>query len=344
MKKILPFVIFLVTINSGCIYYLLDQTRGQLDTLLHRRPLQEVRTNQKIKKENREKLAMVEEVRQFAREKLNMPSQNYQYYYDTGGKAVAYNVSASFPLKFQPLTWTFPVIGSVPYLGFFDKSQAIALKYSLKKEGLNVVLQEVAAYSTLGWFRDPVFSKMLEEKEYILAEVIIHEITHQHVYAPNQGNFNENTATLVGEEGAKIFLKSRYGENSYFYREYLLLIQDRKVFQKFMLDLHDRLDKLYKGPLSKEEKLSQKEKIIREGKEAFQKLSFGTDRYRGAYVLEWNNAFLLSVVRYRGKQVLLKKLQKEMGDLKTLIGFLKKAAKEKDPWKAVERELKIKNW
>ena len=122
----------------------------------------------------------------------------------------------------------FPFLGTVSYKGFFNIEKAKAEENILKQQGLETSLDEVAGWSTLGWFQDPILSNMLKRYPGSLANLIIHELTHGTLYVKDNVDFNENLASFVGDHGAEIFLKAKYGETS----SELIKYQKRKAFYK----------------------------------------------------------------------------------------------------------------
>ena len=115
-------------------------------------------------------------------------------------------VMACEPFALKPKEWKFPIIGSVPYKGFFKKERAEALKAELEKEGWDVMVRNPGGWSTLGWFTDPILSKMLMRSEGDLANLIIHEMSHATIFVKDSVEFNENLATFIGDRGAELFL------------------------------------------------------------------------------------------------------------------------------------------
>jgi predicted aminopeptidase len=116
--------------------------------------------------------------------------------------------------------WDFPLIGSFSYKGFFNYDQALEEEDKIRKNGYDTSIDEIAGWSTLGWFKDPVLSDMLDRSSGSLANLIIHELTHGTLYVKDNVDFNENLASFVGDKGALIFLRHKYGENSKEYHEY----------------------------------------------------------------------------------------------------------------------------
>ena len=295
---------------SGC--YALRQTVGQARILLLRRPIPQVLHDPSVPAEHRHCLRLVLRARRFGVQHLGLAGEDlYQSYYDTGGGPAVWNVSASARDRFEARTWWFPVVGTVPYLGFFDQSEAASTADALKAEGLDVLLREVGAYSTLGWFDDPVFSSGLYADEYTQARVVLHEIAHATVFFPGEVSWNENFATLVGDEGAIRYLAARHGASSQQVRDARARLAEEDRFDALMLEVVRELEALYRSDLTSEDKVRRREKVFRRGKDRLGPLLAGfshADRSRWLE-REWNNALLLSFHRYHGG----------LGDLRALL-------------------------
>src|SRR5690606_11560390 len=140
--------------------------------------------------------------------------------------------------------WKFPLLGSFPYKGFFDYNMALKEQEKLKEENFDTYIGVVGGWSTLGWFTDPILSNMLSRKEGELADLIVHELTHGTLFVKDSVEFNENLATFIGNKGAEIILKSKYGENSPEYTGYMQRREDNARFASHILRGSDRLDSL----------------------------------------------------------------------------------------------------
>ena len=172
----------------------------------------------------RELLAEVPTIKRFAERHGLRPTSSYAKYAEVPRSAIVWVVSASTPLSFQPRTWTFPIVGSVPYLGWFDEAEARDFADDLRSQGYDVDLRGAQAYSTLGWFDDPILSTMLgsgDEAVGDLANVVLHESVHATYYLPGQSPLNESVADFLGDRLATAYLRERTGENSDELRAYL---------------------------------------------------------------------------------------------------------------------------
>ncbi len=199
--------------NSDLVIYGIGQGKGEMKIILNARPIKDVLNDPAVNDSIKHKLIYIEEVKKFAIDSLGLkPSKNYTTFYDQGGKPALWVVTGAEKYALQPYEWRFPVVGKVGYKGFFDVEKAKKAEQQLRAEGYDADVGVVAAWSTLGWFRDPILSGMLRRNEGQLAELIIHEMTHATLYVKSNVDFNENLASFVGEEGALLFLEYKYGK------------------------------------------------------------------------------------------------------------------------------------
>jgi predicted aminopeptidase len=255
MKWLWRFTLLLALLLCvGALYYapLLPygwrQLKGQLHVLWHTVPLEEVWKNDTLSPAVRYRLHLIGEIKAFAETTLSLkPTDNYRTFYDTRGEPVLWVVTAAPPYALDYYYWYFPFLGQVSYKGHFERIYAEQDSARLSAEGYEVSIGEVAAWSTLGILSDPILSSMTERSEGELAELIIHELTHATVYLPDSVEFNENLASFVGQEGAKLFLQQRYGKHSFFYRDYERRLKDRLLYINFLLHEAARLDSLYRS-------------------------------------------------------------------------------------------------
>ena len=249
----------------------------------------------------------VESIRRFAMEELGLSaSKNYTRYVNLDRDYLAAVVSASAMDSFNTHQWWFPVVGRVPYKGFFNIEDARRERARLERRDLDVWIRRVDAFSTLGWFRDPLYSFMKNYPVYDLAELIIHELFHATVWLNSHVQFNEELATLVGREGARLYMEQSYGENWQDESDEEAVRADFAAYLSFLRGLIAELEELYNGPAAREEKLLRREEIIEEAKlrfEAEYEDNFTTDNFRSFSELPVNNAYLgLFRLYYEGDQ------------------------------------------
>lgn len=205
---------------SGCsaLGYYGQAIGGQLDILARTRPISELLDDipaadgetLHLEPATKARLATSLQVRDFATQALALPNNNsYRVYAHLDRSQVAWNVVATPEFSLKPKTWCFPVAGCVPYRGYFSESNAQDFAAQLKYDGLDVRIAGVAAYSTLGWFTDPVFSTLMRRSEADLAGLIFHELAHQRLYLAGDAAFNESFASVVEAEGVRRWLQQR---------------------------------------------------------------------------------------------------------------------------------------
>ena len=283
----------------------------------------------------------VTDIRRFAMEDLGLKeSKNYTRYVELDRDYLAAVVSACAKDSFTRHEWSFPVVGRVPYKGFFNVNDARKERAKLEKKDLDVWVRGVDAFSTLGWFRDPLYSYMKNYSDMALAELIIHELVHATVFLKNHSQFNEELAQFVGTEGARLYMEKVRGDNKVIDSENNAESgdgaedadtdagADRIAYLAFIRGLIAELDSVYKSDLPREEKLLRKGKIIESAKAAFDEnydTFFKTENYRSFSELPVNNAYLELFILYHEEDYYFKDLYAKTGsDLPEFIAAAKK--------------------
>ncbi|MEE9611108.1 MAG: aminopeptidase, partial [Desulfatiglandales bacterium] len=272
------------------------------------------------------------QIKAFGEEELGLKkTQNYETVYLKSRQRPIYTVSASPKDRLTMITWWFPVAGSMPYLGFFDRKSADAEKEKLLKKDLDVSVGVADAYSTLGWFKDPVTLNLIEGSTVDLVDTILHEMTHTTLYVKGQGEFNEGLATLVGKVGAILFLENAYGQLDPLTIEAQKSLEDERIFSSFLASLLEKLGSVYDSPITYKEKLTEREKTFSRSQKAFGQIKsrLQTDRFTRFESLKLNNAYLMSIGLYHRHFHLFEAvLKKKDGSIKEMLSFLKEMAKE----------------
>jgi predicted aminopeptidase len=282
---------------SGC--YTLKQGLTLFGYLGRAMPLEKIPSESQESPESEKNQRFVEQVkdiRRFAMDELGLKeSKNYTKYVRLDRDYLAAVVSAAAKDSFTRHEWWFPVVGKMPYKGFFDPKDARKEAARLEKKDLDVWIRRVDAFSTLGWFRDPLYSYMRDYPAHELADLIIHELLHATVYLKGQGNFNEELAEFVGAEGSRLYIIQKYGPDSAEFAAMTNSKTDGKAFVGFIQELIAELDVLYKAGRDREDTLRQKEAIIKAARERFAAeydARFTSKNYRGFAELPVNNAYL----------------------------------------------------
>jgi predicted aminopeptidase len=272
--------------------------------------------------------AQVRNIRRFAMEELGLKeSKNYTRYVEIDRDYLAAVVSACAKDSFTRHEWWFPVVGKVPYKGFFDPADARKEREKLEKRDLDVWVRGVDAFSTLGWFRDPLYSYMRDYPPHRLANLLIHELLHATVFIKGHVQFNEELAEFIGSEGARLYIEKTYGVDSEEYRMIGASDGDSAVFLAFIRELIAELETVYSGGADREEKLRRKAEIIREAQTRFEAgydAMFQSGDYRGFAKLKVNNAYLELYRLYYEEDGFFKDLYERSGrDLPRFIAAAK---------------------
>jgi len=287
---------------TGCgnILYVSTLAWHQGFILSHCVPIQEVLGNTSRNAEEKEKIRFIQEVKRYGEERLGLKkTKSYTTFFDVEGPILNV-VTASEKDRLQLRAWNFPVVGEVTYKGFFTREDALKEQRLLEKEDLDTFLQQAGAYSTLGYLRDPIFSSMLTWRHAMLANTVLHEMTHTTIYFKNETSLNEQVATFIGNRGAIDFLSETYGSGSKEVLEALHLQEDDLLFSRWVDRACERLSSLYAREISREEKLKEREEIFHSIRDGFKetKTQLKTEMYRGVGKVSLNNAVLLAYRRY----------------------------------------------
>lgn len=324
-------IIVLGTWQRELIGYGWLQLKGQLKVVNNAIPLEEFLELPSTTEEQKEKVKIILEAKAFAFDKLGINhTDNYSTIFDQEGKPSMYVVTACDLYYFKPRMWKFPIVGSVPYKGFFDLEKAREEANRVKdQEHLEVDIRTAGGWSTLGWFKDPVLSNMLNRSEGDLASLIIHELTHGTLFVKDSVTFNENLASFIGDKGAIMFLEDKYGEGSAQVEEFKESLKDEITFKNYMLKAAQHLDSVYKAmvKLPIEEKEQLKTQALNEIRTNYDTLAFGSEVYQGYFENRTpKNTFFMSMLRYNSQQQELERqLQNDFnGDLLAYLTYLKK--------------------
>ncbi|HET8861443.1 aminopeptidase [Marivirga sp.] len=320
-----------VVLKWDLIRYGWQQARGQIAIMYNAEPLAHFLENPSYPDSLKAKIKLVEKVKTFANAELGFSSESqYEKMFDQKGKELMWVVTAALPYSLESYKWNFPVLGEVSYKGFFIEKEAIKLAQQLTKKGYDVRVRTASAWSTLGWLNDPLLSNVLNLSNGRLAELILHELTHDEIFIKDSIEFNENLASFFGQEFTKKFFKKqleRYASELY---DYLLHLEDRHTLNKFVRNYLPRFDSLYQKieGLSTIEKENQKFYLIEKFKQDLRNQKFKNPKYTDFIKseIDVNNAFLLSYKRYSGHQELLeRKLQTQFdGDIGKMLDFYQK--------------------
>ncbi|MDR3166845.1 MAG: aminopeptidase [Treponema sp.] len=339
-------ILGVLVLFSGC--YTLKQGVTMLGYLGRAVPVETLgeipNADPETREANRRFAERVRDIRRFAAEELGLrETANYTKYVDLDREYLAAVVSASGEDSFTRYEWWFPVVGRVPYKGFFNSADARKEAEKLRKKDLDVWVRGVDAFSTLGWFQDPLYSFMRSYPVDRLADLIIHETLHATVYLKNQSQFNEELAEFVGSEGARLYIEKTFGTDSPEYRRIGDSEADTAVFLNFIRGLIAELDGVYQNETGREEKLRRKEEIISAAKKRFEETYddlYRSEAYRGFSRLAVNNAYLeLYRLYYAGDHFFQDLYERSGRDLPRFIAAAKTLSPGGDPRLLLERAL-----
>jgi predicted aminopeptidase len=289
---------------SGCssLSYYSQSVFGHLGLMMQREDIPELLEQGQISDELKQKLRFVIEARRFATEVLSLPDNgSYTSYVDTKQPFVVWNVVAAAELSLDLKKWCFVFAGCISYKGYYAEKDALQYATTLKHEGLDVYVRGATAYSTLGWFDDPVLNTFIKYPEPNLAGIIFHELAHQKLYIKNDSAFNEGFATLVEKEGVRRWLANRRSDPAVL-EKYQQRKDRRLQFNRMIVSTNDRLRKLYASTISDSAKREQKNRQKEQLRLEYGRLKKQWGDYAGYdkwMAKELNNAQLGSVSTYQ---------------------------------------------
>ncbi|HSR61990.1 MAG TPA: aminopeptidase [Gammaproteobacteria bacterium] len=303
-RPIFPFTILaalFIALTPGCssIAWYAQSVAGQLEISGRQQPISEVLQDEGLTPHVRRQLERVRDIRDFAATELGLPDNNsYREYADLDRDYVVWNVFAAPKLSLEALEWCYLFVGCLNYRGYFDRNDASQLARELQEQGFDVFTGGVAAYSTLGWFDDPVLNTMLRWDEARLATVIFHELAHQLLYIRDDTKFNEAFADTVAVTGVRRWLE-QHGTPA-MRRNHKIMREQEDAFLSLVFRYRDRLSGIYASSRPDALKLAEKKRLLAEMTMEYRRMNEG--RASGRYD-DWfenvNNASLLAVITYR---------------------------------------------
>ena len=289
-------------ITAGCSSdgFYRQSIAGQADLLRNRQAFDEALADPATPDLLRRQLGLVTDIVAFATDRLALPDNgSYRSFVVVDRPFVVWNVVAAPPLSLTPVSWCFPIVGCVAYRGYFAEEDAVAFAGGLRAEGLDVTVAGARAYSTLGYFEDPVPTTILFDPDYALAATIIHELAHQRVYIEDDTTFNESYAGAVERAGLELWLnefgtaemRDQYRRGEARYRDFLELV----------LGARADLEALYASGLPADEMLERKDATFDRLRADYQRLKSSWGGYAGYdrwFEEGLNNAKLALVASY----------------------------------------------
>jgi predicted aminopeptidase len=304
-RRFLPLLILAGAVAACSPVYVVKAGLAELEILGNRRPLAEVVLDPDTDETTRGILTLVMEAREFAMDQLGLDvGGSYTSYTRLKSDTLALVLSAAYRDRLAPRTWWFPVVGHVPYRGFFGEEDARNAQRELEEEGFDTYLRPTSAFSTLGWFDDPLLSSMVSDDAVEVVTTVLHELSHNHLFVPGQVTFNESFATFVGRAAAAEFFCTRPGggPDTVWCLRAQARWRDTQRFSAFLDEFVTDLEALYQDPgVAVEVKVQRREEVFARAQERFrtevapelESLTFSSFTR-----LPLNNATLLSRVRY----------------------------------------------
>lgn len=287
---------------GGCaqLGYYAHLAHGQLDLLSRRERIEAIVADPTRDAELRRRLAQVLDARRFAVQALALPDNaSYTLYADLGRAYAVWNVFATPEFSLAPVESCFPISGCIAYRGHYSRERAQAHAEKLKAEGYDVDIGGVPAYSTLGWFNDPVLSTMLHWSDAVLIGTVLHELAHQRLYVQDDTTFNESYARFVEQQGLREYLGGRHTGLD---PQDPTLQRREAQFVALVIATRAQLDALYAQPLSPDAMRAAKQAAFAQLRQRYHALREtewnGADPYAGWFARELNNASLLPVGLY----------------------------------------------
>lgn len=301
MRQLLLLAV-LLPLLGGCatLRYYTQAVRGQLDLMRRATPIEEELRSAAVPAAIKDKLRSVVRMREFASRELALPDNgSYKSYADLGRRYVLWNVFAAPEFSVEPVTSCFPVAGCVSYRGYFGEADAEAEGAAQRERGYDVYIGGVPAYSTLGWFDDPVLSTFIRYPDAELARLMFHEISHQVLYVKNDTRFNESFAAAVEQAGVARWLAQRGNEGE---RAAYARLQDMKrEFLALLVKYQANMKQYYRQDLPPEQKRLGKAQRFTEMEEEYRQIKSSWGGFAGFdrwFAGKPNNATLASVALY----------------------------------------------
>ena len=331
---------------SGCtLGYIARSAYFQAELLNSRIPIDELRAEHRFDAKQLAALDRIADVKLYGAEIGLKATDNYETLAADWDRKI-WNLSASKPLVFEAKTWRFPVVGKIPYLGFFRRGDADTWIESLEKQGYDTYIRTAGAYSTLGWFKDPVLPGMLMWNDYRLADTVLHELAHATLWIKGSVKFNESFASLVGEMAAFAYLEQRLGAHSPILLRAREDHEDIKLWRGVLRGLYADLSDVYGNPeLSDNSKRQHRDALFASLNHRVETAGMQhPQRFRRTVTTGvWNNARLIQYKTYNHKRDWFRAIyERENEDLLAFMGAIDVITKsQKDPFKALEAAAKM---
>jgi predicted aminopeptidase len=336
--------VLMTALVSACSpLYVMRAAYEEGKILWRREPIVDFIHRADVASDTQEKLRLVLATRDYARDQLQFNvGGSYKSYSYVDRPDLTYVVLAAPKTELRPYTWWFLIVGSVPYKGYFSKKDADAEIERLQAAGYDTALRTSAAFSTLGWFDDPLLSHLLKYDKVLLSEIVFHELFHNTLYISGAGAFNESSANFVGHRAAIDFFRDRFGEGSPEHQHALALWEEEKEFGAFIGDVARELTELYSRDLPRQEKLRLREEVFARRKAEWSSriVNQPMHRFRAFSQQPLNNAVLMHYVVYLKDLDMFESLYQACGhSLRRTIDVMREVAEKGEPFDAVRAWL-----
>jgi len=292
----------MIPFSAGCSpIYVIRAAYEEGKILWRREPIVEFLADAKLGKDTKGKLELVLAVREYAQTVLKLDvAGSYATYSYVDRPDLSYILTAAPRTDLKAYTWWFLFVGSVPYKGYFSKEDAVAAAKELEADGYDTNIRTTAAFSTLGWFDDPLLAHLLKYDEVTLADIVFHELFHNTLYVKGASNFNESVANFVGGRATIDFFRARNGEGSAQYQRAIDRWREELEFSTFIEQLGQSLTELYAREIPSREKLRLREEIFSSAQEAWKKRigDRKKNRFQNFYKQPLNNAVMIQYLLY----------------------------------------------
>jgi len=335
-------IVLVSSLLAGCSpIYVMRAAYEEGKILWRREPIVRFLERSELESDIREKLKLVLAVREYARDVLQLRvGGSYASFSYVDRPELSYILTAAPKTELEPYTWWFLIVGRIPYKGYFSKEAAEAAAAELQAEGYDTTIRPSAAYSTLGWFDDPLLAHLLKYDKVTLADLVFHELFHNTLYVKGAGHFNESVANFVGGRAAIEFFRENFGEAS---AEHQLAVKDWQQaleFSAYLEKLAESLNELYARDIGYDEKLRLREELFKEAQDEWQKRigDRPSHRFRRFLKQPLNNAVIIHYLLYLKNLRLFETLYEVEGRslVRTIEAIRKAVAKGGDPFAAVE--------
>ena len=321
--------------------YILRAGYEEARILWHRRPLAEILAQPDLDPATREKLEFVLRARDFAEREIGFNvGGRYASLSEVTSPPIVHVVTAAPRTSLEPYTWWFPIVGRVAYKGYFQAGEAQDEAQGLAAKGYDTYIRQASAFSTLGWFDDPLLPHLLRYDQETLANIIFHELFHSSYYLKGHTAFNESLANFAGHRAAILFFAKEYGQEAQATRNATASWRRELRMSAFLAQATERLTALYESSVPEAEKLTQRQKLFAQIQAEYRSLP-GPERKNSALATgTLNNAVLLHYLVYMQDLALFEQVYQQNGqNLRVVLERIPEAAEDgEEPFVGV-REL-----